>query len=200
MGEYTNKETGGSAAEDATLIRQFVAGDLQAFDRLVIRHQDRVFSLCHRFTGDYQEAEDLAQTIFVKAFQSIHHFRFESAFSTWLYRIAVNTCRNRIKSWEFRFRQKVEAFHSQKGAFTVVPTDEASSPHRQLEAKERRRMIQQAVNELQGDKKAVLILRDMEGLSYDDISSLTGLKIGTVKSRIARARQILKKRLTGILL
>ncbi len=199
MTENNNTDPGETSVDDATLIRSFLSGDAEAFDRLVVRHQDRVFNLCYRFVGDYHEANDLAQDVFIKVFGSVKKFRFESEFSTWLYRIAVNICRNRIKSLDFRFKKKSDSLHSQKGNITVELSDESGSPGIELEKKERSRIIQQAVNTLSGDKKAVLILRDMEGLTYEEIAAVTGLNPGTVKSRLARARQKLKEKLGGVI-
>ena len=92
--------------EDAALVKAFQAGNKASFDELVLRHKDRLFNLCFRFLGDYQEANDSAQEVFVKIYRSLKGFRLESAFSTWLYRIAVNTCKNKLKSSEYRHKKK----------------------------------------------------------------------------------------------
>lgn len=199
MTDNNHAATAGDSVDDAALIRLFLSGDAGAFDRLVVRHQDRVFNLCFRFLGDVHEADDLAQDVFIKAFTALHAFRFESAFSTWLYRIAVNTCRNRIKSLAYRFKKTAHSLHSEKGNIHGALSDESASPGAALERKERSRRVQQAVDALPGDKKTVLILRDFEGLTYEEIAALTGLKPGTVKSRLARARQQLRETLAGVL-
>jgi len=95
-----------SSGEDALLIEAFQRGDKKAFDELVIRHKDRIFNLCYRFLGDYEEANDSAQEAFVKAYGSLNTFRLESAFSTWLYRIAVNACKNKLGSAAYRAKRK----------------------------------------------------------------------------------------------
>ena len=95
-----------SPGGDDELVRAFQAGNRFAFDKLVRKHQDRIFNLCYRFFGDYQDANDFAQEVFIKVYQSLNKFRYESSFSTWLYRIAVNTCKNRLRSIEYRFRLK----------------------------------------------------------------------------------------------
>ena len=100
------KTSQGSASEDAELIKAFQAGKKAAFDELVLSHKDKVFNLCYWFVGDYQDANDLAQDVFFKAFKALKNFRFESAFSTWIYRIAVNTCKNRLKSFQYRLKKK----------------------------------------------------------------------------------------------
>ncbi len=97
MNEEIEKRVG-SPEGDAVLVRAIQAGDITAFDKLVLKHKDKLFNLVYWFLGDYQEANDCAQETFIKVFKSIKKFRFESAFSTWLYRIAMNTCKNRLKS------------------------------------------------------------------------------------------------------
>ena len=200
-----NKETGNkgrNAGDDAGLIKAFQTGDRAAFDKLVLLHKDRVFSLCYRFLGDYQEAEDSAQDVFVKVFRSLGRFRFESSFSTWLYRVAVNTCKNRVKSLEYRYLKKSirldnseipgKSGQSMEGEGGITPMAE-------LEKKERMVLIRKAIDSLPPEQKAVVILRDVEGLSYGEIADITGHKLGTVKSRLARARFGLKKILESII-
>ena len=95
-----------SSGDDALLVEAFQKGDKRAFDQLVIRHRERIFNLCCRFLGDYEEANDSAQDAFVKAYDSLNAFRLESAFSTWLYRIAVNTCKNKLGSSAYKAKRK----------------------------------------------------------------------------------------------
>ena len=191
------------ALDDAALIRAFQAGDENGFNELVLRHKDRLFTLCLRFLGDPQEANDSAQEIFLKVYRSLNRFRFESSFSTWLYRIAVNTCKNRLKSLDYRFKKRMKQ-HGSLGALTSndplseIP-DGSGSPLMQLEQKERALLVQRAIAALPKAKKTVLILRDIEGLSYGDISKITGYTLGTVKSKLARARSDLREKLRGII-
>ena len=187
---------------DADLVRSFQGGRKEAFDALVIRHKDKVFNLCFRFLGDYQEAGDAAQEIFIKVYQSLKRFRFESAFSTWVYRIAVNTCKNRLKSLEFRFKKRIMRIGNPESSEAHHPSVElvdGSSPMTELEQKERSLMIQRAIDSLADGKKTVVVLRDIEGLSYEEIANITGLNLGTVKSTLARARFDLRKRLRGVI-
>ena len=95
-----------SSGEDTELIKAFQKGNRSAFDRLVLKHKEKIFNLCYWFLQDYEEANDMAQEAFIKAFKSLKKFRFQSAFSTWLYRIAVNTCKNRLKSSEYRHKKR----------------------------------------------------------------------------------------------
>ncbi len=108
-----NKKTSqSSASKDVELINAFKAGKKSAFDELVLSHKDKVFNLCYWFVGDYQDANDLAQDVFFKAFKALKNFRFESAFSTWIYRITVNTCKNRLNSLQYRLKKKFVHFNN----------------------------------------------------------------------------------------
>ena len=192
-----------SSGEDALLIKAFQRGDKRAFDQLVIRHKDRIFNLCYRFIGDYEEANDSAQEAFVKAYGSLKTFRLESAFSTWLYRIAVNTCKNKLGSSSYRAKRKTVSLdnlgNNEVGALPMEIQNGTPSPLARMEEKERRRLVQTALDALPAEFKMVVALRDIEGLSYEEIAQVTGLNLGTVKSRIARARTDLRNKLRGVL-
>jgi len=187
--------------EDADLIRSFQSGNKQAFDELVLKHKDKIFNLCYWFLQDYQEANEQAQETFIKVFKGLKKFRFESSFTTWLHRIAVNTCKNRIQSLEYRFRKKTDSLDNPvtQDHFNPVDriTDEADSPDTALEKKQRSASVRKAINALPEEKKTMIVLRDIEELSYEEIADITGLKQGTVKSKLARAREDLKNKLRG---
>ena len=190
-----------SSMEDDDLVRSFQAGNEQAFDKLVLRHKDKIFNLCYWFLQDYQEANEQAQETFIKTFKALKKFRCESSFSTWLHRITVNTCKNRIKSLEYRFRKKTDSLDNSEKANTLNPVekmaDETYAPDKALERKQRSICIRKAINALPEAKKTMIVLRDIEGLSYEEIADITGLNPGTVKSKIARARDDLKNKLKG---
>jgi RNA polymerase sigma-70 factor (ECF subfamily) len=192
-----------SSGEDALLIKAFQRGDKKAFDQLVIRHKDRIFNLCYRFLGDYEEANDSAQEAFVKAYGSLKTFRLESAFSTWLYRIAVNTCKNKLGSSGHKAKRKTVSLdnpgNNEDGPLPMEIQNGSPSPLARMEEKERMRLVQTALDTLPTEFKMVVALRDIEGLSYEDIAEITGLNLGTVKSRIARARTDLRNKLRGVL-
>ena len=192
-----------SSGEDALLIKAFQSGDKRAFDQLVIRHKDRIFNLCYRFLGDYEEANDSAQEAFVKAYGSLNSFRLESTFSTWLYRIAVNVCKNKLGSSAYKAKRKMVSLDNPGTPSNEIPAMEipngAPSPLARMEEKEKMTLVQRALDNLTADFKMVVTLRDVEGLSYEDIAEITGLNLGTVKSRIARARTDLRNRLRGVL-
>jgi RNA polymerase sigma-70 factor (ECF subfamily) len=185
--------------EETAWIKSFLAGDVSGFDRLVIRYKDRVLNLCFRLVGDYEEANDCAQETFVKVYRSLKDFRFGSRFSTWLYAIAVNHCRNNLKSLHYRFWKKAVRIdplnkEDDPGCFTHIE-DPAPSALAQMAKRERDVSLQKAIDALQNGHKAVVILRDVEGLPYDEIARITGYNIGTVKSKLARARQLLRDKL-----
>lgn len=188
---------------DKDLVRAFQAGDRAAFDKLVIKHKDRIFSLCYWFLGDKQEANDSAQETFIKAYQSLRKFRFESALFTWLYRIAANTCKNRLKSLDYRQKKRMVYVNNpgeteDKKPITEIH-DELCSPMKELEKKERMLLIQNAISSLSVDQRTVVVLRDIEGLSYEEVSDLTGWNLGTVKSKLSRARLQLRNKLRGMI-
>ncbi len=172
------------------------------FDELVLEHKDKVFNLCYRFLGNYEEADDCAQETFVKVYRSLKGFRRESSVSTWIYRIAVNTCKNRIASAQYR-RSRImvrldEPKETDDGARPIEIGDGKLSPAAEAGRRQMGELIQEAIDSLPRDQKSVVILRDVEGLSYEDVAAATGLNIGTVKSKLARARQELREKLKGL--
>ena len=197
------KKAESPSEEDATLVRAFQEGERAAFDKLVLRHQNRLFSLCYWLLGDYEEANDSAQEIFIKVYRSLNRFRFEAAFATWLYRIAVNTCKNRRKSSEYRLKSRMVPLQNpgkdHSGGDSLEIRDDSPTPLNGLEEKERGRTIRKAVDSLLPDQREVIALRDIQGLSYEEIVKITGLNLGTVKSRIARARLDLREKLRSLI-
>lgn len=202
MNEKTKRTCTGQD-EDIASIKSFLAGDKKTFDKLVLKYQDMIFNLCYRFLGDYEEADDSAQETFIKVYNSLKNFRFESAFSTWLYRVAVNTCKNKLSSLKFRLNQRMVRLDREKVTdedcrLTEI-RDESLSPEAELEKKERETIIQKAVDSLPKDHKSVVVLRDIEGLSYEETAEITGYNIGTVKSKLSRARVRLREKLKGLI-
>jgi RNA polymerase sigma-70 factor (ECF subfamily) len=189
--------------DDFSLIKSFHSGDKRAFDIIVLRHKDRIFNLCLRFLGNYHEAEDTAQDIFVKAYGSLNSFRFESSFFTWLYRIAVNTCKNKIKSSEYRLKKMSSGMDNPEGSIGLSLVerldDPVSNPVSDLEKKETMKALECAIDSLPPDQKSVVILRDIQGMSYEEMTDITGFKLGTLKSKLSRARNTLKEKLGGII-
>jgi len=190
-------------ARDRRLVRRLKQGDERAFQELVQTYQDRIFGLVFRMIGNRQEAEDIAQEVFISVYRGIANYRGEGRFYTWLYRIASNTCKNRIKYLKGRNFHRASdidetpAAHMQGddgGAVialqSVVPGPEATFVGSRLE-----RAIQAEIAQLEPEHRLLIVLRDIQGLSYAEILRITGLQEGTLKSRLHRARLALKLRL-----
>jgi len=202
MNEDISK-AGASQQEDAGLVKAFQSGDKTVFDKIVLKYKDKVFNLCYRFLGDHAEADDCAQESFVKVYRSLQGFRLESTFSTWLYRLTVNTCKNKLGSLEYRYRKKMVRLNNPKeteeGTNPIEIKDESLSPIVEIERKEKEMLIQKAIDSLPEEQKTVVVLRDIEGLSYEEILKITGYKLGTLKSKLARARGELREKLKGVI-
>ncbi|HPV42522.1 MAG TPA: sigma-70 family RNA polymerase sigma factor [Spirochaetota bacterium] len=196
-----NKTTSRPDQNDESLIRSFLSDDPDAFDLLVIKYKDMIFNLCYRIVNDYDDANDCAQETFIKVYKNMRQFRFQSSFSTWLYRIAINTCRNRIASSGNRIRKKMLRIDNpgEAGSDTVDIHDCSFSPDSVFEKNEQARLIHQAIDALPEELKVLVVLRDLEGNSYEDIADITGVNLGTVKSRLARARHLLRESLREVI-
>jgi RNA polymerase sigma-70 factor (ECF subfamily) len=183
------------------LLRRLRERDESAFREMVDLYQNRVFNLVFRMIGNHEEAEDLAQEVFVTVFKSIDQFRGDAKFSTWLYRVAANHCKNRIKYLAHRHERDTTEYnditerqanaHGGSSPFQ----GHVAGPDRVVEGLELERVVQAAIAELDEDHRLVVVLRDIEELSYEEIGQITGLPEGTVKSRLHRARLALKEKL-----
>jgi RNA polymerase sigma-70 factor (ECF subfamily) len=179
------------------LIARLKERDEQAFNEVVRAHGDKVFSLVYRMIGNRAEAEDLAQEVFVTVFKTVDGFRGESKFSTWLLRIAANHCKNRIKYLSRRRTEgaSVDDMTDEKMADTgrAPMHGHIDAPDVLLEAAELERLMQQAIGTLDEDHRLLIVLRDVEELSYEEIGEVSGLPEGTIKSRLHRARMSIKE-------
>ncbi|HET7502201.1 MAG TPA: sigma-70 family RNA polymerase sigma factor [Kofleriaceae bacterium] len=182
---------------ERTLLRRLRDRDERAFRELIDGHRDRVFNITFRMLGNRTEAEDVAQEVFITVFKTIDSFREESKFSTWLYRVTVNHCKNRIKYLARRHdrdRDELdETSHEANGA-AGAPVRHVA-PDRALEGAQLEVLLQEAIASLDDDQRVVVVLRDVEDLSIEEICEITGLPDGTVKSRLHRARAVLRKKL-----
>ena len=183
---------------ERSLLRRLRDRDERAFRELIDDHRDRVFNITYRMLGNRAEAEDVAQEVFITVFKTIESFREESKFSTWLYRVTVNHCKNRIKYLARRHdrdRDELDETSQQtNGAVTGVPV-RAAQPDKALASAQMEKLLQDAIAGLDDDQRAVVILRDVEDLSIEEICEITGLPDGTVKSRLHRARLVLRKKM-----
>ncbi|HET6611788.1 MAG TPA: sigma-70 family RNA polymerase sigma factor [Kofleriaceae bacterium] len=184
------------------LIRRLRDRDERAFREVVDQHRQSVYNLTLRMLGDAAEAEDVAQEVFITVFKSIDGFRGDAKLSTWIYRIAANQCKNRIKYLARRkSKSRVEydddVGRHQSGGVVAAPAN-LRQPDTQLEGVQLEAMVSEAIASLDEDYRLVVVLRDIEELSYEDICQITGLPEGTVKSRLHRARMALRKKLRNV--
>jgi RNA polymerase sigma-70 factor (ECF subfamily) len=186
-------------ATERRFIERLRAHDERAFNELVATYEARVFRLVLRMLGRRDEAEDMAQEVFVQVFKAITTFRGESKLGTWIYRIAVNLCKNRSK---YLARRHSDAQDELEPAAERAPLSQAkgvtfgdvSRPDHMVEGYQVEQIVRQAILEIDADFREVLVLRDVEDLSYEEIGEITSLPEGTVKSRIFRARAMLKEK------
>lgn len=182
-----------TTADDLELLRRFASGDAGAFDDIVGTYQGRVVTLCRYLLGNSADADDAAQDVFVKAFKNLKHFRPEAALYTWLYRIAVNTCIDRRRKPFFLslFRAD-DAGQADAGSFPALRSEDPS-PEQHLVSHQASLEIQRALERLPPKLRAAIVLKEIEGLKYEEIAEVLEISLGTVKSRISRAREELKR-------
>lgn len=191
-GEQTDSQT------DLQLVRKVRNGDRAAFDLLVIKYQSRVASIISRYVYDSQEVMDLSQETFIKAFRAIERFRGDSAFYTWLYRIAVNTAKNYLEARGRRPQGSADAADAENFDDGGRLRDVAS-PERLMQREQLQRALSDAISELPEELRSAFLLREYDGLSYEDIARILECPIGTVRSRIFRARDAVDRQLGPLL-
>lgn len=176
--------------DDFNLINRFKDGDASAFDEIISKYQDKLYNLCRHMLGNAHDAEDAAQDVFLKAYQNLNKFKPDSSLYTWLYRIAINTCIDyrRKPFFESLFKTSKEG-----DVFAVDQLSDSPSPERLYESKLISNAIQLALGRLSEKLRTVIVLKEIEGLSYEEMAEVLDVSIGTVKSRISRAREELKK-------
>ncbi len=184
---------------DQDLVKQVQNGDKRAFDILVLKYQSKIISLVSRFVHDPHEAQDVTQEAFLKAYRALENFRGDSAFYTWIYRIAINTAKNYLVAQNRRppgtdiDAQEAEQF-MESGSLR-----ENATPERLALTEEIQATVNRAIEELPEDLQTAIILREIEGLSYEDIASTMECPVGTVRSRIFRAREAIDEKLKPLL-
>ncbi|HSL93582.1 MAG TPA: sigma-70 family RNA polymerase sigma factor [Bacillota bacterium] len=184
---------------DETLIQRILDGDAFAFEELVERYQQKVFNIAFRMSGNQEDALDLSQESFLRAYRALHRFKGQSAFSTWLFRIVNNTCIDALRK---RKRQPLvvmstdAAIETEEGEYQIeFPAPESETPEEQAMSKELREQVQLALSRLSEEHRLALVLRDIEGYTYEEIAEMLELNIGTVKSRINRARLAIREQI-----
>ena len=185
----------GTAAVERGLVEMCRRGDAEAFARLVALHESMVYNLSARLLGDGEEARDLSQDVFLQVYRTLGRFEGRSSLKTWIYRIVVNQARNRQRWWRRRRRERscpIEDMTPADHARAAAGRPDADAPFERLARGERARLIQAALLKLSFDHRAILLLREVEGLDCDEIAAALKIPQGTVKSRLARARESLR--------
>jgi RNA polymerase sigma-70 factor (ECF subfamily) len=182
----------GRTGDEASLVDRLRRGDPRAFEDLVIAYQHRVFGVALRMLGNWAEAEELAQEVFLRVHRAVGEFRGESKLSTWLYAIASRLCLNRLASGERRIARHGEATLARLASSENSPVEE-------VEKSELETALHRAITELNDERRIVVVLRDLEGLSYEEIAAALDLELGTVRSRLHRARTDLREKLERFL-
>ena len=186
-------------SREAALIQRCAAGDEDACSELVNEHQRMVYQLSLNLLGDHNEALDLSQEVFLRVFRTIHQFRGQSALRTWIYRIVVNQARNRQRWWRRRHRsQQISLEEHIRDHGDPPEVNNGAAPDRMFGQKQLAERIRLALDQLPFDQKTALVLREIDGLSYEEIGFSLGIAVGTVKSRLARAREALRAQLRDV--
>lgn len=194
------------SGDEVALIERCLGGDDTAFDELVQRYQDMVFNLSYRLLGGYDESVDLSQEVFLQVYRKLGTFRRDASLRTWIYRIVINRAKNRQRWWRRRFAEmtavSLDDMENNPNVAVVQAANGLSgsneallAPDKVLERKEVGELLLEAINSLPFSHRTILLLKEVEGLSYDEISTTLDLPLGTVKSRLARARKSLRDKL-----
>lgn len=182
---------------DQEMITRCKKGDREAFNELMVKYQKQVFNIAYGMLSDYEDASDAAQEVFVKVYRSIASFRGQSSFTTWLYTICRNVCNDILRKRQRRgFTISIDSNEEEDNPVSELPSEEPS-PEEYYEMNERQRIVQEAIRSLSPEYREIIIYSDIEQLSYDEISKILKCPNGTVKSRLNRARNALKKKLSG---
>lgn len=179
--------------EENKLVKKAVNGDNSAFEALMEEHMGIIYNIALRMAANQDDAEDMTQEIMIKIFRSLGSFKGNSKFSTWIYRVAVNTCLDELKKKKNKKHLSLDAeISGDDGESQIEIKDDSPSPEKLAEQNELRDMVASAVKLLSDEHRAVIVLRDIRGMSYSEIAEILGCSDGTVKSRISRARAQLK--------
>ncbi|MFI4968220.1 MAG: RNA polymerase sigma factor RpoE [Gammaproteobacteria bacterium] len=189
----------GKADADQVLVRRVQRGDKAAFDVLVRKYQHKIVKLVTRYVHDGSEALDVSQEAFIKAYRAIHGFRGDSAFYTWLYRIAINTAKNHLVAEGRRPLEHGMDLQDPEQYEVQARLKDVDTPERLLLTDEIQRTVETAIADLPEDLRTAIVLRELEGMSYEQIAETMGCPVGTVRSRIFRAREAIDEKLKPLL-
>lgn len=177
-------------------LKQSKSGDLASFERLIEKYQHVAYNIAYRMVGNEEDAKDITQEAFIKVFKSITSFREDSSFSTWLYRIVMNTCKDELRKKKLKVVSIDRDIEVGESSVTFEIPDHTYSPEVVYEKKQLHAMLSQALTDLPEQNRIVVIMRDVQGFSYEDIAECINIPVGTVKSRINRGRHMLREMIT----
>ncbi len=181
---------------DKLLVKRSKSGDIEAFEQLIFDYQKKAYNIALRVMGNQEDAKDMCQEAFIRIFKSIEGFKEQSSFSTWMYRIVTNVCLD-----EIRKKKKIETvsldgtYETENGQIHFETASDDDTPEEAYIRTEKKRIVLKSINELSEEYKTVIVLRDIQGFSYEEIANILCCSIGTVKSRINRGRNTLKDKL-----
>lgn len=175
--------------ENERLIKRAQSGNSDAFEELVSPYESRIYAICLRIMGNREDALDCAQDAMLRIFRALGEYRYQAAFTTWLFRIATNVCLDALRRQRVRPATSLDALMDEG----YSPPDPKASPEESLDERERMQTIRDGIAKLPSDMRAALVLRDIQGLPYEEVAQILHLNLGTVKSRISRARERLRK-------
>jgi len=182
-------------SEERELVRQAKAGSTIAFEELVAAYEGKIYNLALRYLGNREDAMDASQEVFLRVFRFLPGFQEESGFSTWIYRIAVNVCKDSLAQRAKRTEQPLEYQNEEEESRVLEIADDRYRPETMAEQEELKGILAEAILTLPEQQRQMIIMRDVQGLRYEEIGEILSLELGTVKSRISRAREKLRKKL-----
>lgn len=181
-----------SLEDEKKLIKQSISGDIQSFETLINRYQKMAYNVAYRILGNEEDAKDMTQEALIKVFRNLKSFRMDSSFSTWLYRIVMNTCKDHLRKNKVKVISMDQSYDVGDGEVQMEFEDQGLKPDEVLVSKETQSEVQEALMVVSEKNRIVVVLRDIKGFSYSEISDIVNIPIGTIKSRISRGRQELK--------
>ena len=184
--------------DDLALVRKVQNGNKAAFDLLVLKYQHKIANLVSRFVHDHAEVQDVTQEAFIKAYRGLKNFRGDSAFYTWLYRIAINTAKNHLASMSRRITEGTDAQEAEQYA-TATTLHDLADPQREMMTDQIALVVNDTIEQLPDELKTAITLRELKGMSYEEIATVMECPIGTVRSRIFRARDAIDQQLRPLL-
>ena len=177
--------------EESRLIERASRGDAQAFNELMAQHERRMYAVAARMCGNHEDAQDCLQEAMLRAYRAIASFKGQSSFSTWVYRITTNACLDELRRRKNRPNTSLDVLLDTGWS----PSDGGNAPEKHALRAERMRKLQEYIRELPEDMRAAIVLRDVQGMSYDDIATALNTNVGTIKSRISRGRERLREKI-----